>query len=121
MMDRFEKEYAAYLAELRKTAQVELRVREVPLQLTGPIPEGSLLEDLGQAAEGAAAEAVAPAPGTSAAPTAAAERRPAPAPVQATGDDEISTTGSTGPEKIAPPASTPPPAPKPDETKPPGR
>ena len=32
-------EYEAYLQELRKTAQIELRVREVPLQLTGPIPE----------------------------------------------------------------------------------
>ena len=29
-----------------RRAQVELRVREVPLQLTGPIPEGSLLEAL---------------------------------------------------------------------------
>lgn len=126
MMDRFEKEYAAYLAELRKTAQVELRVREVPLQLTGPIPEGSLLETLGEAAEGAAAEAVAPAPGAAApagSAPAAAERRPAPP--AATGDDEISTTGSTGPERVAPPTSAPPaaagaPAAKPGETKPPG-
>jgi parvulin-like peptidyl-prolyl isomerase len=122
MMDRFEKEYASYLGELRKTAQVELRVREVPLQLTGPIPEGSLLETLGETTQGAAAEAVAPAPG--AAP-AGAERKPVPPPATATGDDEISTSGSTGPERIAPPTApgTPPPPPesKPGESKPPGR
>ncbi len=46
MAQRGEKEYDAYMTELRKSAQIELRVREVPLRLTGPIPEGSLLENL---------------------------------------------------------------------------
>ena len=46
MMTRFDKAYDEFVAELRKTASVELRVREVPLQLTGPIPEGSLREAL---------------------------------------------------------------------------
>ncbi len=40
MMSRFETAYDAYMQELRKTASVELRVREVPLQLTGPDPGG---------------------------------------------------------------------------------
>ena len=53
MMARFEKAYDAYMEELRKNASVELRVREVPLQLTGPIPEGSLLEALEPLAPGA--------------------------------------------------------------------
>ena len=53
MMSRFETAYDAYMQELRKTASVELRVREVPLQLTGPIPEGSLLEALEPLAPGA--------------------------------------------------------------------
>jgi parvulin-like peptidyl-prolyl isomerase len=124
MMDRFEKEYASYLGELRKTAQVELRVREVPLQLTGPIPEGSLLETLGEATQGAASEAAAPAPGATPAAPVAAERRPVAPPPSATGDDEISTSGATGPERVAPPTAapaTPPPPPSPGESKPPGR
>ncbi len=68
MMARFEKEYDAYVQELRKNAQIELRVREVPLQLTGPIPEGSLLEGL---ETGVGGTPVAPAAGT-------ADERPAP-------------------------------------------
>ena len=48
MQDRWEKEYETYMADLRKKAIVELRVREVPLQLSGPVPEGtSLLEGTG--------------------------------------------------------------------------
>jgi peptidyl-prolyl cis-trans isomerase SurA len=134
MMQRFEKEYAAYLSELRTTAQVELRVREVPLQLTGPIPEGSLLETLGDASAlgpgapagpGAQPTAAPAATDTNVVPT---EKRPV-APAAAAGDDEISTTGSTGPERVVPKtaspstepgATTPPPAAKPGESKPPG-
>jgi len=131
MMQRFEKEYAAYLDELRKTAQVELRVREVPLQLTGPIPEGSLLETLGDAGSGGPE-----APGeTGAAPAAAtttsvspADRQPI-APPAVIGDDEISTTGQSGPERVAPPTAPPASAPgtptappsNPVPPKPPGR
>ena len=54
MMTRFDKAYDEYVAELRKNAVVELRVREVPLQLTGPIPEGSLREALETLSPGAA-------------------------------------------------------------------
>jgi len=118
MMSRFEKAYDAYMEDLRKNASVELRVREVPLQLTGPIPEGSLLEALEPLAPGAPAEASAPAPPTPAAgdtnlvPT---EKKPiAPAAV----DEEITTTPQAGPEKVAPPA--PPSVPSPKDPPPPG-
>ncbi len=115
MMSRADKEYEAYMQDLRKTAQIELRVREVPLQLTGPIPEGSLLEGLEGAGLGAS-------PSTPAAPPA---RRPSAPPAQpapaasggATGGDEISTTPQAAPEHVAPPAA--PGADKPKETPPP--
>ena len=121
MMSRFEKEYAAYLGELRKTAQVELRVREVPLQLTGPIPEGSLLETLGEAAPATpAGPEASPARPTGAAEAAVSPAARPPAAPAAAGDDEISTTGQSGPERIAPPTATPA-VPPPAEPKPPGR
>jgi peptidyl-prolyl cis-trans isomerase SurA len=121
MMARGEKEYEAYMGELRKSAQIELRVREVPLRLTGPIPEGSLLEALDPGsgfsstsspggAGSAPAGTAAPAPAT---PPAAEPGAPA-APA---GDDEIRTTPQTAPERVAPPAApgqppkTPPPPP----------
>jgi parvulin-like peptidyl-prolyl isomerase len=109
MISRFDEAYEAYLQELRKTASVELRVREVPLQLTGPIPEGSLLEALEPLAPGAPPPAVPAAPGVT--ETTAPERRPV---VPATSDDEITTTPQAGPEKVAPPAA-------PQEPRPPGR
>jgi peptidyl-prolyl cis-trans isomerase SurA len=120
MMQRFEKEYEGFLRDLRQTAQIELRVREVPLQLTGPIPEGSLLEALEGASEPDAPPAAAPGP-TAPSPEPAATSAPAPA----AADEEISTTGSTGPERVAPgtasPASPTPPAPASDPPRPPGR
>jgi parvulin-like peptidyl-prolyl isomerase len=109
MMSRFSKAYEEYVAELRKTASVELRVREVPLQLTGPIPEASLLEALEPLAPAAAPPGGAPAeapPRTAAPPT-----PPSPA------DEEFTTTPQAAPEKVAPP---PPPS-SPAEPKPPGR
>jgi len=110
MISRFDEAYEAYLQELRKTASVELRVREVPLQLTGPIPEGSLLEALEPLAPGAPPPAVPAAPGAT--ETAAPEMRPV---VPATSDDEITTTPQAGPEKVAPPVAPP------QEPRPPGR
>ena len=110
MISRFDEAYEAYLQELRKTASVELRVREVPLQLTGPIPEGSLLEALEPLAPGAPPPVVPAAPGVT--DTAAPEGRPV---VPATADDEITTTPQAGPEKVAPPAAPP------QEPRPPGR
>jgi parvulin-like peptidyl-prolyl isomerase len=108
MMSRFSKAYEEYMAELRKTASVELRVREVPLQLTGPIPEASLLEALEPLAPGAAPPEGAPAevPAQTAAP-----------PPAVPADEEFTTTPQAAPEKVAPP---PPPTP-PAEPKPPGR
>jgi peptidyl-prolyl cis-trans isomerase SurA len=126
MMSRFDKAYDDYVAELRKNAVVELRVREVPLQLTGPIPEGSLreaLEPLGgsegpaEAAQPAAAAAPASAP---AAPVAAPAGTTAP--VVST-DDEITTTGTATPERVAPPPPPQQPAQPPSQPQkpPPGR
>ncbi len=130
MMSRFDEAYDEYVAELRKTAVVELRVREVPLQLTGPIPEGSLreaLEPLGGSeapASAAAAPVAAPsaaAPGASAAGTAAAAPASPGAPVAAgvAADDEITTTGGATPERVAPPPSPTQPQPPPQPEKPP--
>jgi parvulin-like peptidyl-prolyl isomerase len=113
MATRFEKEYDAFVQELRKNAQIELRVREVPLQLTGPIPEGSLLEGL---ETGVGAPPVAP--GAAAAP------KPAPAAPAGVGDDEIVITPQAAPERITPSttpaaaAPAPPPAEKPKDAAP---
>jgi len=111
MMSRFDKAYDEFVEELRKNSVVVLLVREVPLQLTGPIPEGSLREALEPLAPGldcptsqppAAAPGAAPttAPATTApdAPAAGAPAAPA-----ASGDDEFSTSGQAAPEKVAPP------------------
>ena len=118
MMTRFEAAYDAYIQDLRKTASVELRVREVPLQLTGPIPEGSLREALEPLAPGSAGPAPPPPspPGATETIVIPTEKKPLPPPA---GDEEISTTPQTGPEKVAPPP--PPAAPPPGETPPPGR
>ena len=43
MAARFETEYEVYMTEVRAEAVVELRVREVPLTLSGPVPEDMLL------------------------------------------------------------------------------
>ena len=75
---------------------MDLRVREVPLQLTGPVPSpvegGSLLDKVPEA----------PAPGAPQAPA----RRPWSGPrlrPAADPDAEIVTTGSAEPERVAPP------------------
>jgi len=102
MMARFEKAYEAYMQDLRKTASIELRVREVPLQLTGPIPEGSLREALEPLAPGAPPADPAPGAGPGATDTIVipTEQKPvAPPPA----DEEIITTPQTAPEKVAPP------------------
>jgi peptidyl-prolyl cis-trans isomerase SurA len=132
MMTRFDKAYDEYVAELRKNASVELRVREVPLQLTGPIPEGSLREALEPLAPGAP-EPAAPAAAVPAAaePAAAAPAAPADAaPTPVVVDDEVTTTPQAAPERVAPPPratppttspTTPPPAQPPPSQPPPGR
>jgi len=118
MMSRFDKAYDEFVEELRKNSVVVLLVREVPLQLTGPIPEGSLreaLEPLGPSLDSPSPPSGAPAAAapTSAAPAApAAPSTTAPAAPAASGDDEFSTSGQAAPEKVAPPppAQKPPPS-----------
>lgn len=102
MMSRFEKEYDGYMAELRKGAAIELRVREVPLQLTGPIPEGSLLEalePLGPTGSGAPPPAAPAAPDTIVIPT---EKKPFTPPAA---DEEVTTTPQAAPERVVPPSA----------------
>jgi parvulin-like peptidyl-prolyl isomerase len=94
----------AYLVGLRKNAMIELRVREVPLQVT--VPATSLLEPPSDDEEEAAAPA-----STEAAP-AAAPTAGAPASAPAAGaDDEFSTTPQARPERVAPPPPAGAPAP----------
>jgi parvulin-like peptidyl-prolyl isomerase len=113
MMTRFDKAYDDYVAELRKTSVVTLLVREVPLQLTGPIPEGSLREALEPLSPGAP-EPAAPA---AAAPATAAPAAGAPTPVVV--DDEVTTTPQAAPERVAPPPRAPPPPTQPPPSQPP--
>jgi parvulin-like peptidyl-prolyl isomerase len=109
MDERGAREYDTYLKDLRKKAVVDLRVREVPLQLTGPVPSpvegGSLLDKVPEAA------GAVPSSGDAA----AAAVGPAAPPVDP--DAEITTTGSAQPERVEPPAPSRPgdPQKKPDE------
>jgi peptidyl-prolyl cis-trans isomerase SurA len=92
---RFQEEYATYIAGLREKADIELRVREVPLRLTGPVPTDTLLEgvDPFSLMGSGGAPAATPAQG------AASSTPPSGA---ASGDDEISTTPQARPERIVP-------------------
>ena len=103
MQERWAKEYDVYIQGLRKNAIVDTRVREVPLQLTGPIPSppegGSLLDKVPDP------------PAPAAEPAAAATVGPA-APPPADSDAEISTSGPAQPGTSAGTRST---------TGPPGR
>jgi parvulin-like peptidyl-prolyl isomerase len=114
----------SYLAGLRKSAMIDLRVREVPLQVT--VPATSLLEPPAEDLEpGHAPGEAAAAPSGAASPAAApAAGQPAP---PAAEDDEFSTTPQARPERVAPPpagapattapdAAAPAPAPKPTPT-----
>jgi parvulin-like peptidyl-prolyl isomerase len=106
MGERFGDAYEEYIREIRENAVVELRVREVPLQISGGIPEGTLLDgvdpfSLGPAAPfmpgSPAAGPAADAPEGTASPT--ADRNPFAAPGQ---DDEIVTTPQARPERVIP-------------------
>jgi len=83
-------EYDRYLEGLRKSALIDLKVREVPLQVT--VPTGPLLEAPDVSGAGEAAPAAAPAPA-------------APAPAAPAGDEEFSTTPQAAPERVVPPAA----------------
>ncbi|HEY5906976.1 MAG TPA: peptidylprolyl isomerase [Vicinamibacteria bacterium] len=104
---RIEKEYQAYMATLRDKAVVQIQVREVPLQLSGPVPENALLDTpllgggggslgLGGEPKERAAPPPAEAPQGSTPPAAAAP---------AADEAEFTTTGSAVPERVVPPAA----------------
>jgi peptidyl-prolyl cis-trans isomerase SurA len=122
MMKQFEKEYDKYMEEVRSKAVVELRVREVPLTLSGPIPPETLLEGVDPFSLGPTSTMPGPAP-TAPSPAGAGDEisvtpqaRPehvTPPGLPGVGDDEISTTPQAAPERVAPPA-----APAPDEKTP---
>lgn len=117
--EHYAKEYDAYIEGLRKNATVDIRVREVPLQVMPGAPGGGTI---GTLPEDGPEAPDAPAAG---APEAA---RPAAEP-------EIQTTPQARPERVAPtPSQAPPaapappaaarppePAPTPSPTPPPGR
>jgi peptidyl-prolyl cis-trans isomerase SurA len=94
--DRASSEYNAYIEGLRKTALIDLKVREVPLQVT--VPSGPLLE--------------APLSPEVGAPAAAAPATP---------DQEFTVSPQDKAERVAPPppaGAQPPPSPRPSPTPP---
>jgi len=99
---RSSEEIERYLEGLRQKAIVDLRVREVPLQLSQPAPiGGTRLEP--------SPEALVP------------MDAPAPPAAPASPDEEISTSPQAGPERVAPPEAAAPagPTPSPTPTPPP--
>jgi parvulin-like peptidyl-prolyl isomerase len=109
--ERYAREYDAYIEGLRKTAAVEIKVREVPLALDPSAPAGgSMLEDAldrpaPQASPAAGAAAAAPTPSAPADPNAP--------------EPEFETTPQAAPERVAPapapaPAASPSPSPSPE-------
>jgi parvulin-like peptidyl-prolyl isomerase len=100
--EKGQKEYTEYLDGLRKKAVIEIKVREVPLALSGPIPDNALLDTPLLGGKG---------------PQVPAKPAAGPAPVEASGGDEaeISTSTQAAPERVAPP---PGPDAKPEEKKP---
>ena len=117
--ERISKEYKAYMDIQRQKAIIDIRVREVPLQLSGPVPENVLLgtELLGGSAGPELGGSDKPAGEKAAGPPAAA--LPTIPPV---GDEsEFTTTLQAAPERIAPSVAG---EKKPEEKKPekpPGR
>lgn len=97
--------YELYLADLRKSAAIDIRVREVPLQVDLP-SSGSILDPpddpLGAVPAAPAAPAVA-APTVPAAPAGA-------------GEDEFRVSPQAAPERVAPAAAPAAPAPQPTPT-----
>ena len=90
MESRSNKVYDEYVEGLRKNAIVDVRVREVPLQVSRPITPSTLLEPPVPAAEGEPKRPAGPAPADPPAPTPADEA-------------EISTTPQAAPEPKTPP------------------
>ena len=99
------------MAEVREEAIVELRVREVPLTLSGPIPLDTLLDGVDPFSLGpigsteplpgapAPSPGASPATGSATAAPAATIRNPFAAP---SADDEFVTTPQAAPDHITP-------------------
>ena len=101
MASRYQGEYDKYIAEIRETADIELRVREVPLQLTGAVPEGSLFEEVDPFSLTTAGAAPLPGltPPAAAGPAPSSSRYGTPVVAEA---DEFVTTPQASPERVVP-------------------
>jgi len=102
MAQRFQGEYDKYIAEVREKADIELRVREVPLQLTGSVSDASLFDEVDPfslTTSGAAPlPGMAPVAGPArVGPAASSSRLGSPV-----ADDEISTTPQASPQRVVP-------------------
>jgi parvulin-like peptidyl-prolyl isomerase len=116
MAARFQEEYSTYIAALREKADIELKVREVPLRLSGPVPEDTLRDDvdpfslMGSGAGAPVSAPVGPTPSRSRYGTPEADdefsttpqARPERIVPGSITDDEISTTPQAAPERVAP-------------------
>jgi hypothetical protein len=99
MASRFEDAYEAFMAELREGQDIELRVREVPLRLSGQVPDETLFEDVdpfSMMSPGAGPAAAGAAPPAGPAPSSSRYGSPV------GGEDEISTTPQARPDRIVP-------------------
>ncbi|HET9314973.1 MAG TPA: peptidyl-prolyl cis-trans isomerase, partial [Vicinamibacteria bacterium] len=99
--------YDEYVAGLRKTALIDLKVREVPLSVDMPVGPGLEAPSLGKVPGGV--DAVSP----SAPPAAAAPSAPAAASPAAEDIEEFTTSPQARPERVTPPALPGQPAPAP--------
>ena len=93
--------YDKYVEELRKNAIIDVKVREVPLQVTRPVGPTTFLEP---PTDDAIAKQATPA--TSAAPAPAVPAAGPPPPSPAADDAEFSTSTQEAPEHVTPPAAT---------------
>jgi peptidyl-prolyl cis-trans isomerase SurA len=99
---KIQKEYQVYMDALREKAIVAILVREVPLQLTGPVPDNALLDTplLGGSVEPAGPESPAVEPVGPRAPAGLVIPEAVPPPAA---DSEFTTTPQARPERVAPP------------------
>jgi peptidyl-prolyl cis-trans isomerase SurA len=86
--------YEKYVADLRKNAIIDIRVREVPLQVSRPVGPTTLLEPPPEDSSATSAPA---------APTGASSSAGPPEPSSGA-DDELQTTPQAAPEHVAPAA-----------------
>jgi peptidyl-prolyl cis-trans isomerase SurA len=116
--ERIQAEYKAYVDGLRAKAVWEIKVREVPLQLSGAVPDNVLLDTPLLGGSGGAEPRGAP--GSDAASP--KEGTPASAAPAAKDDAEFSESGPASPEHVVPPAApVPAKAPEKKDEKKPGK